>query len=437
MKISLIQLGCPKNIVDGEWVLNQIVNAGNVLVSYNEAECVLINTCGFIEDAKKESLDFIAQCVKDKIEGKIKKIVVFGCLSERYRDELLKGFPEVDGFFPLSAIKNAMRMLSESGEKFKKGNLPLPQNYYRKIRFTPSHYAYLKIGDGCNHKCSFCAIPSIRGKEKWRNLSSVVRELKSLKNEGVKEAIIVAQDTTSYHSGENSIVDLINLIEKSECPKWVRLMYLYPTKVTNKFLEAMKNSSKIIPYFDIPLQHISKKVLSSMGRTGSFSSYINLVEKIRKSFKDSCLRSTFIVGFPTETKDDFNELKEFLKDAELDNVGFFKYSKEEGTRSFSYKDEMSEEEKEERLSEVADLQRKISLKRNKAKIGKKYEVLVDGLYEESDLLCEGRAFFQSPEIDGKIILNKGEFKIGEFHTVKITRAFEYDLVGELCASNKV
>jgi ribosomal protein S12 methylthiotransferase len=199
----------------------------------------------------------------------------------------------------------------------------------------------------------------------------------------------------------------------------------------------MKNSSKIIPYFDIPLQHISKKVLSSMGRTGSFSSYINLVEKIRKSFKDSCLRSTFIVGFPTETKDDFNELKEFLKDAELDNVGFFKYSKEEGTRSFSYKDEMSEEEKEERLSEVADLQRKISLKRNKAKVGKKYEVLVDGLYEESDLLCEGRAFFQSPEIDGKIILNKGEFKIGEFHTVKITRAFEYDLVGELCASNKV
>ncbi len=436
MKISLIQLGCPKNIVDGEWVLNQIINAGNTLVPYNKAECVLINTCGFIEDAKKESLDVIAECIKDKIEGRIKKVVVFGCLSERYREELKKGFPEVDGFFPLSAIKNAVRMLSESGEKFKKGNLPLEENYEREMRFTPSHYSYIKIGDGCNHKCTFCAIPSIRGKEKWRKSSSIVRELKFLKDEGVKEAIIVAQDTTSYHSGESSIVDLIKLIEKAESPEWIRLMYLYPTKVTSKFLKAMKNASKILPYFDIPLQHISKTVLSSMGRAGSYASYIALVENIRKSFKDSCIRSTFIIGFPTETRDDFNELKKFLNDAELDNVGFFKYSKEEGTKSFSYKEEISEDEKEERLSEIADLQRKISLKKNRAKVGKKYEVLVDGVCEESDLLCEGRAFFQSPEIDGKIILNKGEFKIGKFHTVKIMRAFEYDLIGELCVSKE-
>ncbi|MCX7830752.1 MAG: radical SAM protein, partial [Acidobacteria bacterium] len=275
MKVSLIQLGCPKNIVDGEWALGRILSKGNILTDYNDADVVLINTCGFIESAKEESVEAILNCIEDKKKGKIKKIIVFGCLSERYKEELEKEFPEVDAFFPLSALSKAEEMLFQSPKKFEKGFLPVPDYYENRFRITPPHYAYVKIGDGCSHKCSFCAIPSIRGKSVSRSRKGIVKELETLAEEGVKEAILVSQDTTSYgrEIGE-SIVNLLKDIETSATPKWIRLLYLYPTAITDEFISVISDSEKILHYFDIPFQHASQKVLKAMGRGGSISSYL-------------------------------------------------------------------------------------------------------------------------------------------------------------------
>lgn len=432
MKISLIQLGCPKNVVDGEWALGTILSKGHILTDYEDAEAVLINTCGFIDSAKEESLEAILDCVERKKKGKLKKIVVFGCLSERYQKELEEEFPEVDGFFPLSALGQAEKMLSENPHKFKKGGLAIPDFYNKRFRITPLHYSYVKIGDGCGHKCSFCAIPLIRGKSVSRSRKGIIKELKLLAEEGVKEAILVSQDTTSYgREKEDSIANLLREIESVKTPKWIRLLYLYPTSITKEFIKIASQSSKIVPYFDIPFQHASRSVLKAMNRGGDYRSYIKLIEKIRKEIPDSAIRSSFIVGFPNEKKEDFEELKRFLLEASLDHAGFFVYSNEEGTKAFKLKDSVSKEEKEERLAEVASIQEKIAKKKNAQKVGKKYEVLIEGFYEETELLLRGRTYFQAPDIDGVTLINKGECKKGEFYKVKITKTIGYDILGEV------
>lgn len=439
MKIALVQLGCPKNLVDGEWVLGQLLAEGHRLVSYEEAEAVLINTCGFIADAKEESLQNILEAVELKKKGVIRRVIVFGCLSERYRDELAREIPEVDGFFPLSAISDASSMLGKpvSGG-FARGKTPLPETYRPRLRLTPPHVAYVKIGEGCGHSCSFCAIPKIKGRPQSRSLRSVVEELKEASAEGVMEAILISQDTTAWQGGggEQSLVDMIRAIGRSEAPQWVRVLYLYPSKVTSNLLEVWADSSPILPYFDIPLQHVSKKVLETMKRAGSYKSYMKLIEKIRKAFDEPCIRSSFIVGFPNEKKADHKELISFLKDAELDNVGFFEYSREEGTPACKLGDKVSSAVKRERLEEAAAVQREISARKNNAKVGRAYEVLVEGVSEESDLLLEGRAWFQAPEIDGKTYITKGKAVAGRFSSVKITDSHHYDLAGEIVSERK-
>lgn len=432
MKVSLIQLGCPKNVVDGEWVLGRLLNKGNTLSDYENADVVLINTCGFIDSAKEESLQAILNCIEDKKKGKLKKIIVFGCLSERYQKELEEEFPEVDGFFPLSVLPKAERMLSESHHKFKKGGLVVPDFYKERFRITPSHYSYVKIGDGCDHKCSFCAIPFIRGKGVSRRREGIIKELKILAEEGIKEAILISQDTTSYgRDNGDSISNLLREIESSKTPKWIRLLYLYPTSITKEFISIVSQSSKIVRYFDIPLQHASKSVLRAMKRGGDYSFYIKLIERIRKELPDACIRSSFIVGFPNENKNDFEELKRFLQEASLDHAGFFIYSNEEGTEAFKLKDGVSQKEKEERLAELASIQEKIAKKKNAQRIGKKFEVLVEGFYEETDLLLKGRTYFQAPDIDGITLINKGECQKGDFSKVKITKTIGYDILGEV------
>lgn len=432
MKISLIQLGCPKNVVDGEWALGTILSNGHVLTTYEKAEVVLINTCGFIDSAKEESLETIIRCVERKKKGKLKKIIVFGCLSERYQKELEEEFPEVDGFFPLSALGQAEKMILENPPKFKKGGLVVPDFYKKRHRITPHHYSYVKIGDGCNHGCSFCAIPLIRGRSVSRSREGILKELKIHAEEGVKEAILVSQDTTSYgRERGDAITNLLKEIEIAKTPKWIRLLYLYPTSITKDFISIVANSSKILPYFDIPFQHVSKSVLKAMNRGGDYNYYIKLIERIRKVIPDSAIRSSFIIGFPNEKKEDFEELKHFLKEASLDHAGFFVYSNEEGTKAFKLKDSVSQEEKEERLAEVAAIQEKIAKKKNAQKIGKKYEILIDGFYEESEFLLKGRAYFQAPEIDGITLINKGQCEKGEFFKVKITKALCYDILGEV------
>jgi len=433
LKVSLIQLGCPKNIVDGEWALGRILSKGHILTSYENADAVFINTCGFIEAAKRESIEVILNCIEDKKSGKIKKIYVFGCLSERYLKELKKEFPEVDGFFPLSVLPEAEEMLSEKKKTFrKKGQIIVPDFYYKRKRLTPNHYSYVKIGDGCSHNCSFCAIPIIRGKAVSRNREGILGELKKLCEEGVKEGILISQDLTAYgRERGDSILNLLRLIEESKTPEWIRLLYLYPTSITKEFVSIVKNSKKIVHYFDIPFQHASQRVLKSMKRGGAYSSYIKIIENIRKEIPDAAIRSSFIVGFPAEKREDFNELKRFLLEASIDHAGFFAYSKEEGTEAFSLKDEVSQEEKNERIMELASIQEKIVKEKNRQKIGRKYKVLIDGFSEETDLLLQGRTYFQSPDIDGVTLINKGECKVGEFFNIKITRVIGYDILGEV------
>ena len=439
MKIALVQLGCPKNLVDGEWVLGQLHGAGHRLVPPEEAEAVLINTCAFIRDAREESLQRIFEALELKKNGIVRKVIVFGCLSERYGEELSKEIPEVDGFFPLSAIRDALSMLdARRSGVFPRGVTPLPETYRPRLRITPPHMTYVKIGEGCGHSCSFCAIPGIKGRPQSRSLRSVIGELKEASAQGVKEAILVSQDTTSWRGadGEQSLVDMIKAVGRSEAPPWVRLLYLYPSRVTVNLLEVWADSAPILPYFDLPLQHVSKRVLESMKRAGSFKSYMRLIERIRKAFNEPCIRSSFIIGFPNEKKADHEELISFLKDAELDNVGFFEYSREEDTPAYKLGDRVPSAVKRERLEEAAAVQREISAGKNSGKVGRVYKVLVEGVSEESDLLLEGRAWFQAPEIDGKTYITKGRAVTGGFSAVKITDAHHYDLAGEILSGRK-
>jgi len=439
VKIALVQLGCPKNLVDGEWVLGQLREGGHQLVPPEEAEALLINTCAFIRDAKEESLEKIIEAVELKKKGKISKVVVFGCLSERYRDELAGELPEVDGFFPLSAIREASSMLSgKTGGVFRSGDVPLPEKYSPRLRLTPPHLAYVKIGEGCGHSCSFCAIPMIRGKSRSRSLKSVMEELRKASGSGAREAVIISQDTASWKGkdGSSSLCSMVKAINKAALPIWVRIMYLYPTKVTTELIHAWSSSDAVLPYFDIPLQHASGRVLEAMRRPGSAASYMRLIEKIRKTFNEPCIRSSFIVGFPNERKADHEELISFLKDAELDNVGFFEYSREEGTPAYKLGDRVPSAVKRERLEEAAAVQREISAGKNSGKVGRVYKVLVEGVSEESDLLLEGRAWFQAPEIDGKTYITKGRAVTGGFSAVKITDAHHYDLAGEIVSGRK-
>jgi ribosomal protein S12 methylthiotransferase len=438
VKIALVQLGCPKNLVDGEWVIGQLVGSGHSLVSYEDAEAVLVNTCGFIDAAKEESLEKIIEAVELKKQGKFKKVIVFGCLSERYRESLKEELPEVDGFFPLSAISEAVSMLEGGGEKFPPGKVPLPEIYTSRLRLTPFYTTYVKIAEGCNHLCSFCAIPKIRGRFRSRSLKAIVNELRAASEDGVKEALLVAQDSTSWGTGlkNKTLVDLIRGIDESQLPLWVRILYLYPSKVTKNLLEVWANSEMVLPYFDIPFQHSSKRVLESMRRAGSYKSHIQLIERIRKTVKGSSIRSSFIVGYPTEQKADYDEMIRFLKEAELDNVGFFGYSREEGTPAFKLKGGAARKVQEERLNEIVEVQKEISYKKNKERVGGKFKVLVEGVSQESDLLLEGRAYFQAPEVDGKIYITKGNAVKGEFSEVRITNAHHYDLAGEITGGRK-
>jgi len=439
VKIALVQLGCPKNLVDGEWVLGQLAGAGHELVPLEKAEALLINTCAFINDAKEESLEKIIEAVELKKKGLLKNVIVFGCLSERYREELKNEIPGVDGFFPLSAIGKAAAMLSDGNDAgFRKGEAPLPESYGPRMRLTPPHLAYVKVGEGCGHACSFCAIPKIRGRSRSRGLKAILDELKCAGEEGVKEAILVSQDTTGWkgRTGEHSLADMIRGIAKSQTPPWVRVLYLYPSKVTANLLEVWADSGAVLPYFDIPLQHASKRVLDSMRRPGCRNSYMRLIEKIRKSFQEPCIRSSFIVGYPTEKKADHKELISFLRDAELDNVGFFEYSREEGTPAYKLGDKIPGGVKRERLEEAGEVQKKISLAKNEARKGRVFEVLVDGYAEESDLLLEGRAWFQAPDIDGKTYITRGKADVGKFSSVKVTDAHHYDLAGEIVKNRK-
>ncbi|WP_457641629.1 30S ribosomal protein S12 methylthiotransferase RimO [Persephonella sp.] len=430
MKIGVISLGCPKNLVDTEIILGKL-KAGNARFVSNleDADVILINTCGFIDDAKEESINTILEAANLKDKGD-KKIVVTGCLVERYKKELEKEIPEVDLFIDL---KNELFIPEKLGLKVESFSSP----YQNRLVTTPKHTAYLKISEGCDHTCGFCAIPSIRGKHRSRTIEDIVEEAKMLADQGVKELNIVSQDTSYYGIdiyGKPRLWDLIRELEKIKDIKWIRLYYLYPTTVNEDFIKSMADREKVVRYFEMPIQHTEDHILKDMMRGYRKSRIEKILEWKDKYIPDAAIRTAVITGFPTETEEDFENLKEFIKDAKFDWLGVFKYSHEEGTPAYTmFEDKIPEEEKIRRKNELVELQEKITEEKNGQFIGKEVEVIIDGFSEEWDSLPVGRTYRNAFEIDGIVYIETEEpVKIGEFAKVKIKDTIDsYDIVGEI------
>jgi len=424
-KVSVITLGCSKNTVDSERLMKQIqLNKIGLVDDPNKAETIIINTCGFIEAAKEESVNTILKAVALKKSGKIKKVIVAGCLSERYKDDLIKEIPEVDVFFGTEKYEE---IINELGGDLKKELLG------ERLLSTPSHTAYLKISEGCDHPCSFCAIPLMRGLHKSKTMEELISEAEFLASNGTKELVLIAQDTTDYGKdiyGKKNIAELLNKLSKIKGIEWIRLMYAYPTKFADDLIEEIKTNPKVCKYVDIPLQHISDDVLKSMRRGVTSDRTKELLVKLRKEIPEITIRTTFIVGYPNETEKDFNELCDFVREIEFDRIGTFTFSVEENTSSYILGDPVSEEEKERRKNVLMEIQKEISLSINETFVGKTLKVLIDSVEGEYFV---GRSYRDAPEVDGEILISKEnkKIKIGNFYDVVINECDEYDLYGKV------
>ncbi len=425
-KVNIITLGCSKNMVDSEVLSGQLL-ANEIDTVHENAKkdhnIVIINTCGFIEKAKEESINTILENVALKKKGKLDKVFVTGCLSERYKANLEKEIPEVDAYFGTMELP----MILKKFEADYKGEL-----IGERLLSTPQHYAYMKISEGCNRTCSFCAIPLMRGKHVSRSIESIVNEAKSLVQRGVKEVMLIAQELTYYGLDiykKRELPKLMHALADVEGLEWIRLHYAYPSKFPLEIIDAMKERDNICNYLDMPLQHASNNMLKAMKRQITREEMEELIGEIRNRIPDICLRTTLIAGFPGETRDDVEELKTFLQKMRFDRVGIFTYSHEEQTSAHDLIDNISAEEKEERAQEIMEVQQDISLEKNNEKVGLTMKVMVDK--KESGRFI-GRTAFDSVEVDNEVIINTSKkLTIGEFVNVKITKAFDYDLEGDL------
>ena len=424
-KVNIITLGCSKNTVDSERLMNQLkLNKINLTDDPGEAGTVIINTCGFIEAAKRESIDTILKAVKLKKQGKLKKVIVAGCLSERYKTELEKEIPEVDVFFGTEKYEDIVK---EFGGELKYELLG------ERVLSSPSHTAYLKISEGCDHPCSFCAIPLMRGKHHSIPLEDLLKEAEFLAKSGAKEIVLIAQDTTDYGKDlydKPSLALLLNKLSEIEGIEWIRLMYAYPSNFPDDVVNVIASNPKVCKYLDIPLQHISDDVLRSMRRGVTSGRTRNLIKKLREQIPDLTIRTTFIVGYPNESEKDFDKLCRFVEEVEFDRIGVFTFSVEENTSSFILGDPVTEEEKERRKGVLMNMQKEISLKKNASYVGKKLKVLAESV--EGDFYI-ARSYRDAPEVDGEILIpikNK-KIKIGKFYTAEITGYEEYDLYGKV------
>jgi len=427
MTINLITLGCSKNLVDSEHLLAQFRASGYKVFhnAYDEAaEIVIINTCGFILDAKEESVESILSYIEEKKQGKIRKLFVMGCLSERYREELISEMPEVDGFYgvwEMGAILEAM------GSKLDQRLL------HERELSTPAHYAYLKISEGCNRSCAFCAIPGIRGAQRSISIEDLLKESKSLVSRGVKELILIAQDLTNYGIdlyGKRVLPELLIELVKIEKLEWIRLHYAYPTGFPEEVIDLMAYEDKICNYMDIPIQHVNSEILAAMGRGHDRGKLEKLLKKFRTLIPDVALRTTVLAGFPGETAEAFTELMDFIKSFRFERLGVFPYSHEEDTPAYKdYQDLVPDKVKAERAGAIMELQQEISLQLNESKIGKLFKVLID---RREDGYFVGRTQYDSPEVDNEVLIEDSqELSIGHFYQVKITGAGEFDLYGIL------
>jgi ribosomal protein S12 methylthiotransferase len=424
-KVSIITLGCSKNTVDSERLMRQI-QLNNIAITEQpeEASTVIINTCGFIEAAKEESVNTILNAVALKNEGKLKKVIVAGCLSERYKEDLIKDIPEVDIYF---GTENYEEIINELGGTLKYNLLG------ERLLSTPSHTAYLKISEGCDHPCSFCAIPIMRGKHKSKSIDDLIKEAEFLAANNTKEIILIAQDTTDYGKdlpGKKNLLHLLSEISKIDEIEWIRIMYAYPSRFQTALIDEIAINPKICNYIDIPLQHISDKVLRSMRRGVTGNQTRELLNELRTKIPGITLRTTFMVGYPNETEKEFEELCEFVSETKFDRIGTFTYSVEENTSSFILGDPVAINVKEKRKNILMEIQREISHKNNSQFVGKKLKVLVEAL--EGDFYI-GRSYRDAPEVDGEVLIDKRDNKliIGDFYDVDVYDYNEYDLFAKV------
>jgi ribosomal protein S12 methylthiotransferase len=425
-KVNIITLGCSKNMVDSEVLSGQLVANDIDVVHENrklDHNIVVVNTCGFIDKAKEESINTILDQVALKKRGKLDKVFVTGCLSERYKNNLEQEIPEVDAFFGTMELQGILKQLNADYRSELLGE---------RLLATPKHYAYLKISEGCNRTCSFCAIPLMRGKHVSRTIEDLVREAEHLVKTGVKEIMLIAQELTYYGLDiykKRMLPDLLNRLADIKGLEWIRLHYAYPSKFPLEILDVMRDRENICNYLDMPLQHASDNMLKAMRRQITKAEMDDLVSEIRLRVPGICLRTTLIAGFPGETRDDVEELKSFLTQHRFDRVGIFSYSHEENTGAYEYEDNIPQQEKEERAQEIMEVQQQISYEKNQEKIGREFKVLVDK--KESGRYL-GRTEFDSVEVDNEVILDAaGKLKIGEFVQARVTKAYDYDLEADV------
>jgi ribosomal protein S12 methylthiotransferase len=443
-KLYMISLGCPKNLVDSEVMLGRLAAAGFRLCNEpGEAEVLLVNTCGFIQSAVEEGIDAIMEMIQLKRQAPQALLVVTGCMVQRYGEALRRELPEVDLFLGTETFSDIAVRLEHCISASKKARSPLHLGDSRflmdstapRLLSTPPHRAYLKVTEGCNNRCSYCLIPSIRGRQRSRRLQDLIVEAQKLEASGVKELTLIAQDLTAYGTdfGKNGdkLTDLLDGLLKDTSIAWIRMLYLHPARLDEKIIRLTAGHSRITPYFDIPLQHVSDRILKRMRRPYTGKRAAHLLTTIRRLLPEAALRTTFMVGFPGETEKDVDQLTAFIEKHRFDHLGVFAYSDEEGSAASKLDRQVAEEVKRQRLEKVMALQAEISSQLNNAMLGRTVRVLVEGISRETDLLLEGRTGRQAAEIDGCVYINEGHCAPGDFVWVKITEAHPYDLVGEI------
>ena len=445
MKLALISLGCSKNLVDSEHYLGILSKRkGMELTSeLSEADIVIVNTCGFIGDAKEESIESILEVSEFKETGNLKKLIVAGCLAQKYSEEILKELPEVDAVIGTGDIDKIEKVVDEILENKKvvetKNMTFLANANTERVLTTASHTAYLKISEGCNRACTYCIIPQMRGRLRSRSIEDIVEEAKRLVASGVREINLLAQETTEYGIdlyGDKKLAALMKELCKIEGLKWLRTYYMHPEYVTDELIEVMKSEEKICKYFDVPIQHVSDNILRNMARAKSGEQVKDVLNRIRKAIPEATIRTTLIVGFPGETEENFQELMDYVREFEFDYAGVFKYSREEDTVAYNLPNQVPEEIKEKRYAELVNLQSEIAERKNRRLLGEEIEVMIDGVSSESEYLLEGRTRGQALEIDGKVLTTDGTAKPGEIVKVKFEQNFEYDFVGPIVENEK-
>ncbi|BDU49989.1 30S ribosomal protein S12 methylthiotransferase RimO [Haliovirga abyssi] len=438
MKLALVSLGCHKNLVDSENLIGILSKRKDVEIISNieEADVAIVNTCGFIGDAKEESIETIIEVGELKETGNLKKLIVAGCLAQRYSEDLMEELSEIDGIIGTGEIDKIEEVLDEviDGKKIIKSESLdfLANSETERVITTMPHTAYIKIAEGCDNRCAFCIIPYLRGKYRSRTIEDIIKEIENLVSNGVREVNIIAQDTTEYGIdiyGKRRLADLLREIAKVEELERIRVFYTYPSNFDDELIKVIKEEDKICKYIDIPIQHVSDKILTSMRRRGTAKEMKELLYKIRREIPEAVFRTSLIVGFPGETEEEFEELKDFVEEFKFNYAGIFNFSREEDTPAFDLENQIDDDTRHKRWVELTNIQSKIAENINRKYIGEVVEVIIDGVSEESEYMLEGRTCGQAPEIDGKVLINDGTGERGEIVKVKIEQNFDYDLLG--------